>query len=496
MKHITLWDLLLTFKLRAKVFLGIFLAVILAVVLYVFLSKPKYKIEGKVRIDIMDVYPSLTRFGFVGLDLGLALGGLRELYKPSVPVDKVGSEMLIVESESVLGEVVRSLGLNLEIVPPEGTYVEYKRFSGDTLTTKLKLVLQVEDTLLSVLNDGDTLCTGKLGENVDCGIFTFVLGGKGKGRGSIVVKPFYDVYLEWKDKLSVDQSGLTDILSISLEASKEDIHFYRTIVDSVIEAYRRFTLMEYRKVAEGIRKELIRVRDSISKELVELSRELIEMKNDASPVVSALLENVGLVNRYKNIFEGEALAELIRRAEIYRNQIREFATKRPNYETKYANFVALLENFYRINILLNEMEIARMKITSPVQVISYANVPTTPTWPKKKLLIGIGIIVAFILAVLGVFTYELLTKSVGSPLRFKLLFSDRISAVFYSKQELSRYISSMGKVKLFVEGEGGDPEEADVLVLNFNSREDVVSAYAKLNRYASYNKPIHAIYSF
>jgi len=99
MKHISIIDILNSLKARWKL---IFLLIILFLIfglMIIFFSKPIYKPTAIVKVDVYEVIPKIGQ--------EVAYKGLL----PSVPLDKVGSQIEIIKIIS--GEVLKNNGVNL-----------------------------------------------------------------------------------------------------------------------------------------------------------------------------------------------------------------------------------------------------------------------------------------------------------------------------------------------------------------------------------------------
>lgn len=432
MSEITIWDIILVFRYRWKLFLSIFFSVLILSVLYIFLAKPRYEVKAVVKANIYNPYIR-----------GLVYTGLvDQRLIPMTPVDKIGSEIALLKSRAILGRVIFDLGLNLKFSLPEGYSVIYKRTLVDTIPEYRHHDLKIKNDHISVFKDSVEVCGGEVGDTIDCKIFEFALSGRGDGDGSIIYKKPSDVYEEWKGKVSVDQEGLTDLIDIIV--THDSVELSREVANRMALTYVDFNIEVEKKIIEKIRSQLNLLLDSTTRNIDNIVDTMVEVKKDSLPVMPFALDAM----------THEAVAEVVKK---YLNQphdpelvkfSRAFPPKQFKFYDLYNKFKTYVWERDEILKALHEADLKEANTVSQSYIIAWASIPSKPVWPRKKLILLVGIILGAILALMGVLIYDAIDRKVQTPLQVKRLFSSRYPVLSGTKA-LFRYLLLNGYSRVF-----------------------------------------------
>ena len=432
MSEITIWDIILVFRYRWKLFLSIFFSVLILSVLYIFLAKPRYEVKAVVKANIYNPYIR-----------GLVYTGLvDQRLIPMTPVDKIGSEIALLKSRAILGKVIFDLGLNLKFRLPEGYSVIYKRTLVDTIPEFHRYELKVGEGHVGVFKDGSQVCGGLVGDTIDCGIFEFALSGGGNGSGNLIYKKPSDVYNEWKDKVYIDQEGLTDLIDIIV--NHDSVELSKEVANRMALTYVNFNIELERKIISKIRSQLRVLLDSTNRNLNILMDSIVELKRDSLSVIPFALDAMtheAVAEVVKKYLEQPQDPELVKFSKV-------FPEKQFKYHDLYSRFKTVLRERDTLLMALHEADLKEANTVSPSYIVAWASIPSKPVWPRKKLILLVAVVLGAILALMGVLIYDAFDRKVQTPLQVKRLFSGRYPVLSGTKS-LLRYLLLNGYNRVF-----------------------------------------------
>ena len=97
---------------------------------------------------------------------------------------------------------------------------------------------------------------------------------------------------------------------------------------------------------------------------------------------------------------------------------------------------------------LHEADLKEANTVSPSYVVAWASIPSSPVWPRKKLILLIAMVLGIILAMIVVLIYDLVDERIQTPLQLKRLFSSKYPVVVGMKS-LQRFILFNGYKRVF-----------------------------------------------
>ncbi len=447
MSEITITDILLTFRYRWKLFLSIFLFSVLLSILYLIVAKPKYEVKAVVKAEI-----------FSNKILGLRLankyqGIIEKKLIPMTPIDKVGSEIELIKSRAILGRVIFDMGLNIKAKLPSGYKVAYKKTVIDTIQSDLVYQVIIENGQVNISRGQQKICQGNIGDTINCNLFIISIVGNGKGgKGTIrFIKPS-TTFEDWKGVVSVDQQGLTDLINITV--SHDSLKLSREVANRLALYYVNYETKVTRDIVSKIRTRLLALLDSTQKKIDDLNKQLEIMKMDTIPVLSFALDAMtdkAVAEALKWYFRNPGDPKL-------RNLSKKFTERQFRYYELYELYTTIVEDRNEIVKALHEVDMNEAGIVPSSYVVAWASLPSEPVWPRKKLIILIGIVLGIILAMGIVLLYDLIDRRINSPLQLKRVMGGDYP-VFFSRNSLRKFIALNGWDRIHCMGKG--PEDIE-----------------------------------
>ncbi len=444
MSEITIMDIIHTFRYRWKLFLSIFLITVLLSVIYIVVAKPKYEVKAVVKAEI-----------FSNKILGLRLankyqGIIEKKLIPMTPIDKVGSEIELIKSRAILGKVIFDMGLNIKAKLPPGYWVAYRKTVVDTVQSGFLYRVNIEGGKIKIQESNNTVCEGEVGDTIDCNLFLISIEGKGKGGKGVIefVKPSKS-FDDWKGVVSVDQQGLTDLINITV--SHDSVKLSREVANRLALYYVNYETKVTIDIVSRIRTRLLALLDSTQRRIDELNRLLESIKTDTIPVLSFALDAMtdkAVAEALKWYFRNPGDPKL-------RNLSKKFTEKQFRYYELYELYTTIVEDRNEIVKALHEVDMNEAGIVPSSYVVAWASLPSKPVWPRKKLIILIGIVLGIILAMGIVLIYDLMDRRINSPLQLKRLAGGKYP-VFFSPNNLKKYLALRGWEKVHCIGKGPD----------------------------------------
>ncbi len=462
MSEITIMDIIYTFRYRWKLFLSVFLLTVLLAIIYIFVAKPKYEVKAVVKADIFS--NKITGLKFANERQGI----LERQLIPMTPIDKVGSEIELIKSRAILGRVIFDKGLNIKAKLPEGYYLSYRKTLVDTVQQEFNFDIEIDGNEVHIIDirDKREVCSGSIGDTLECGLFRVAIDGTGKGgKGRLqFVKPS-DTYNEWKEAVSVDQQGLTDLINIIV--SHDSVELSREVANSLAKYYVNYEAKVSRELISKIRKQLLMLLDSTNLKITQLNAKLRDMKMDTIPVLSFALDAMtdkAVAEALKWYFRNPGDPKL-------ENLSKEFTKRQFEYYDTYELYKTIIRDRNMIIKALHEVDLYEAGVVPSSYVVAWASMPSKPVWPRKKLILLISIILGIILAMGIVLIYDLVDRRVNSPLQVKRIM-ERSLPIFFSTGELKRYIIIKGWDRIHCIGNGPEDlksyplEEAAAVCIN------------------------------
>lgn len=436
MKHISIIDILNSLKARWKlIFLSIILFLIFGLMI-IFFSKPIYKPTAIVKVDVYEIIPKIGQ--------EVAYKGLL----PSVPLDKVGSQIEIIKIIS--GEVLKNNGVNLTFKIPKSIKVEMKKTIIDTIKKNLTFNLKIKNDSIFVFDKKNLICNGAFNEEINCPLFSFKLKKlkptENEIKGEIIYKNYPKTIENWmKNKVMVDQEGITDLIKISVE--DEDKELAVKITNEIANKYIDWSLENERRIAKLSKAQLEGLLNRINYEIDSLNKLAVKVRLDSLTLVSYLLE-------FRGGLSSEALAEIIRNLtnNPNNNYLRRVIERYYSKDIDYAKFNGEVVNHLkkRDGVISNiiEAEITIAKTVSPAYVVAYASEPYKPIWPNKPLIFIFSLFAGLIFGIIYALSYDMFDKKISTILQLKRWTNLENVNIFYNLNELIIYLL-MNKNKKF-----------------------------------------------
>ena len=483
MKHISIIDILNSLKARWKlIFLSIILFLIFGLMI-IFFSKPIYKPTAIVKVDVYEVIPKIGQ--------EVAYKGLL----PSVPLDKVGSQIEIIKIIS--GEVLKDNGVNLSFKILKSIKVEMKKTTIDTIKKNLTFNLKIKNDCIFVFDKKNLICNGAFNEEINCSLFIFKLKKlkptENEIKGKIIYKNYPKTIENWiKNKVVVDQEGITDLIKISVE--DEDKELAVKITNEIANNYIDWSLENERRIAKLSKSQLEGLLNRINYEIDSLNKLAVKVRLDSLTLVSYLLEfRSGL--SFRPGLSSEALTEIIKKLlnNPNDNYLRKIIERYYSKDIDYAKFNNQVMDYLskRDSIISNIIgaEIAIAKTVSPAYVVAYASEPHEPIWPNKPQIIIFSLFIGLIFGIIYALSYEMFDKKILTILQLKRWTKLENVNIFYNLNELIIYLL-MNKNKKFhfnnkIEGfENYDKSLADEYVIIIPKGIDIYSYIEIQNSYS------------
>jgi len=440
MGEISILDILYTFRYRWKLFLSIVLGTILLGVAFLLLAKPKYEVKAVVKANVYNPY--IRGLKFTNL--------MDQRLIPMTPVDKIGSEIELIKSRAILGKVIFDMGLNLDVKLPKGYHVTYKKTLVDTLQTSLSYDLSIEGSSIKISHSGQEVCGGSLGDTIDCKLFLLAIEGEGNGgEGSIFYKKPSDAYEEWKGLISIDQEGLTDLISIIV--THDSLQLSREIANRLAESYVSYEVQLSKRLMSNIKDQLLALLDSTEREIAKLNKKLRQLKMDTIPILSFALDAMtdkAVAEALKWYFKNPSDPKL-------RSLSKAFTQKQFDYYETYEKYRTIVKDYTQIIQALHEADLHEAGFVPSAYIVTHASIPSNPIWPRKKLILLVSLVLGIILAMLAVLLYDWVDRSIRSPLQLKRLLKEDFP-IFYDAEKLRTYVSINGWEKIYCIGKGPD----------------------------------------
>ncbi|MEO0223562.1 MAG: Wzz/FepE/Etk N-terminal domain-containing protein [candidate division WOR-3 bacterium] len=428
MKHISILDIFYTLKERWKIIIISMIIFILIGIIIIITSKPIYKPTAIVKVDVYEVIPKI---------------GQEVLYKgllPSVPFDKVGSQVEIIKIIS--GEVLKDNGVNLKFNVPNSIKVDMKKTIIDTIKKNLVFDLKIKDDSISVFDKKILICSGTFNQQINCPLFSFELKKLKSINKQITGKIIYENYPKtienWmKNKVSINQEGITDLIKISVE--DEDKLLAVKIANDIANRYIDWSLEQERRVAKLSKVQLEKLLDEINKQLDSLKQLQSKVRLDSLTLVSYLLE-------FRSGLSSEALAEIIKKliSNPNDNYLRRIIERYYSKDIDYAIFNSqVVSNLSRRDSIISSIigaEIAIAKTVSPAYVVAYASEPYKPIWPNKRQIIIFSLFIGLIFGAIFSITYDFIDRKISTILQLKRWTHLENVNFFYNLNELKTYL--------------------------------------------------------
>ena len=480
MKHISIIDILYSLKERWKIIIISIAFFIIIAFISTIVSKPIYKPTATVKVDVYEVIPKIGQeISFKGL-------------LPSVPIDKVGSQIEIIKIIS--GEVLKDNGVNLNFKVPNFIKVDMKKTIIDTIKKDLVFNLKIKNDSIFIFDKKNLICSGIFNEEINCYLFHFKLKKlkplNNQLTGKIIYQNYPKTIENWmKNKVSINQEGITDLIKISVE--DEDKSLAVKIVNDIAKKYIDWSLDQERRVAKLSKAQLEELLKEINYQLDSLKQLQAKIRLDSLTLVSYLLE-------FRTGLSSEALAEIIKKLTNNPNDnyLRKIIERYYSKDIDYAKFNNQVMNYLsRRDIIISNIidaEIAIAKTVSPAYVVAYAPEPYKPIWPNKPQIIIFSLFIGLIFGFIYALFYEMLDKKISTILQFKLWTNLENVNFFYNLNELKIYLT-MNKNKKFhfnypIEGfENYQKDIANEYVLILNKGLDIYN-YIEIQNFYSDKK--------
>jgi len=477
MKHISIIDILYSLKERWRIIVISIAFFIITGFIIILISKPIYKSTAIVKVDVYEVIPRIGQeISYKGL-------------LPSVPIDKVGSQIEIIKIIS--GEVLKENGVNLNFKVPNFIKVDMKKTIIDTIKKNLVFDLKIKNDSIFVFDKKNLICSGIFNEEINCNLFNFKLKKSEPLNNQITGKIVYQNYPKtienWmKNKVSINQEGITDLIKISVEDENKSLAV--KITNDIAKRYIDWSLDQERRVAKLSKAQLEELLKEINYQLDSLKQLQAKIRLDSLTLVSYLLE-------FRGGLSSEALAEIIKKLTInpkdnyLRNIIERYYLK----DIDYAKFNNQVVNYLsRIDSIISGIigaEIAIAKTVSPAYIVAYASEPYKPIWPNKFQIIIFSLFIGLIFGIIYALGYEMLDKKISTILQLKRWTNLENVNIFYNLNELKIYLLSNKNKKFhfnyLIEGfENYEKHISDEYVIIVNRGLDIYNYIEIQNSYS------------
>ncbi len=428
MKHISIIDILYSLKERAKIIVISIIFFIIIAFISIMISKPIYKPTAVVKVDVYEVIPRIGQeISYKGL-------------LPSVPIDKVGSQIEIIKIIS--GEVLKDNGVNLNFKVPNFIKVEMKKTIVDTIKKNLVFELKIKNDSIFVFDNKNLACSGIFNQEIDCRLFHFKLKKLKPLNKQVIGKIIYQncpkTIENWiRNKISINQEGITDLIKISVE--DKDKLLAVKMANDIANRYIEWSLDQERRVAKLSKAQLEELLKEINYQLDSLKQLQSQVRLDSLTLVSYLLE-------FRAGLSSEALAEIIKKLTNNPNDnyLRKVIERYYLKDIDYAKFNSQVTNYLsrRDSIISNIIgaEIAIAKTVSPAYIVAYASEPYKPIWPNKFQIIIFSLFIGLIFGIIYALGYEMFDKKISTILQLKRWTNLENVNFFYSLNELKIYL--------------------------------------------------------
>jgi len=487
MKHISILDILYSLWQRKNIILLTTLTFFILSLLYILITKPVYNPTAIVKANVFEISPiwatEITQRNIV----------------PSTPVDKVGTQIEIIKI--ITPEVLKEKGINIEFkIPKNYIFVESKKTLIDTIKKNIKFDLIVKNDSIFVLKDKNYVCNGVFQEEINCNFFSFKLkklkNFNKEIKGKIVYKNFPKTIDNWmKDKVVIDQEGLTDLIKITI--LDEDPKIGSDIANSIANKYLDFLLEQERRIAKLSKIQLEEL-------LKKFDYTLDTIKNLANRIRLDSLTLVSYLLGFRTTDEplDEALARIVERLILnpndnyLRNVIIRFYNKDIEYDNLNKAIISLISRRDTIYRSILDREIVIAKTVSPAYIVSYAGIPYKPIWPNKLVLIFLSIFSGFIIGIIISIIYDIFDKNIITIFQLKRATYIENVNFFYSLNELKIYLNSKKHKKFYFNEvinnfKNFSKDEADEYVLIIRKPINIYSYLEILNEFS--NKPCNIV---
>ena len=250
----------------------------------------------------------------------------------------------------------------------------------------------------------------------------------------------------------MDQQGLTDLINITV--NHDSIHLSREIANSLASYYVNYEAKISRKLISKIRNQLLILLDSTNRKINQLNARLKAMKMDTIPVLSFALDAMtdkAVAEALKWYFRNPGDPKL-------KNLSKEFTKRQFEYYNTYEMYKTIVMDRNMVIKALHEVDLYEAGVVPSSYVVAWASLPSEPVWPRKKLIILIGIVLGIILAMGIVLLYDLIDRRINSPLQLKRVMGGDYP-VFFSRNSLRKFIALNGWDRIHCMGKG--PEDIE-----------------------------------
>jgi len=123
----------------------------------------------------------------------------------------------------------------------------------DTIKKNLTFNLKIKNDSVFVFDKKNLICNGAFNEEINCPLFSFKLKKlkpiENEIKGKIIYKNYPKTIENWiKNKVVVDQEGITDLIKISVE--DEDKELAVKITNEIANKYIDWSLENERRIAK------------------------------------------------------------------------------------------------------------------------------------------------------------------------------------------------------------------------------------------------------
>ena len=444
---VQLWGLLMDHRWKIA---GITALAMLLGGLYAFLATPIYQADAMLQVES-------KRSGMPGMG-----EEMRDLFDSDGSAE---TEMQILRSRLVLGATVDELRLDIDVRPDQKGFwggnldnrmlfsgwedeerlLEVERLEASDYWQDRELILEVEEEgRFRVEHEGEELLSGSVGEDVsteaaDIHLHLSRLEAEPGTRFVLVKRPRRAVIDSLRNAMSVSERGnYTGILEVSLTG--EDRNRVREILETVTRNYVmqniRRTAEEAERSLEFLEEQLPRVRDELNQAEDEFNRYRLEAESvDVSRETEAMLDRlVELESRMNEMrFRENELQRLYTREHpayaTLLDQQQSVQAEKERIEERIKDLPEKQQQILRLrrDVDLNqeiylqlvnraqELRVVRAGTVGNVRVIDEAMLQPHPVEPRRRLIMGLSLVLGGMVGVGGALASGLLRRGLESP---------------------------------------------------------------------------------
>ncbi len=422
---------------------GIALAFTLLAGAYAFLATPVYQADALLQVEQKESQ-------LAGMDQ------LDALFSTQSPTD---AEIEIIQSRTVLGQVVDKLKLDIQaqpdtlpligriagklgLVDEESIDIGDLQVPDDLLNTPLTLTVTDTDHYTLTDDEGTPLLNGVVGERSEghgVSIFVRELVAASGSEFEVVRRRTPDVIQALKENLKISEKGdKTGILQIIY--NNDDPQQAKAVVDTLARTYLRQNVerksAEAEKALHFLQQQLPTVKEQLDEAESALNRYRLKRGSvDISMQTQAVLDQAvdlqkqlsqlqmkrsDLRQRYTDKHPlVKAVDEQMARVRQDKQQLDKQIKALPETEQELIRLTRNVKvNTELYTFLLNksqELKISRASTIGNVRILDFAVLPYKPVKPKKALILALGLVLGLFAGVLFVFIRQAMNRTIEDP---------------------------------------------------------------------------------